>query len=842
MGLFKRTDFQTEPDWPTTVRSRLSNGRIVAVDSSMWLYRAVPLGPVLDAASPTDGLRTADPLLQAFGELSDLTHVNVSRRAVARRNYRDVHLLLINLPQPYVPHESPLAGRLAEDFAHKNVERRLLLLGVRLIPKTGSDGSFASAVESITDSLIQGGRPGSDYDRDYRAVDAALARCGLRTPSTAEFRLANAWWNNGRYADTPTLVHTGHMHVFDNNVAVRAANQAGAEDCADWPHIPGTKAVSFLSVQDFDLPFVPATSRQAQWVPGLLSNGCVALSIRGKIEPASVTRDELRRNRKRYMDDIAERAENGKMERAEEQEMLADLESVEAGYSGGGAPATLTDASVIACVGGVVEDPDDLSRSVGLVLRSMDNREPAAMSETMLASPTRSNPHLHDLPVTTIAYSGIVSLNQVGDKEGALVGFTERDRQPALLLPSAASRSDSYPLAIVPGSTGSGKSLAGLYLASQFTELGVPVVFVDPKQSISSHDAVVEAFGGQVASLDNLSTADGVFDPLRFSKTPEQGIEMASSLLMQVNPWGSEDRRLNMETPLVHALRVGVSNGAECIGDALRLAQRHGAASDELTKPIFDLADALPMFRACVGMEPGTAPLSVSNTITLIKTGTAHLDLPEAGSPAQSQTQRISLALVRMMVFGAASALADRGTQGGVLMLDEAWVMLAAGRSEIDRLGRLARSWNVMPMLFTQKVTDFLDAGLEGYISRGLILPLGDEDQSRAAFELFGLEPTPERISRNTATATVGGSDGEGGAPNWASMRHLRDPRTKETLRGSIAYYCDLSGRAVPVQVDIPKWFIELASTNPEDIARRKALLAAGQTSGSPSPRTHLSV
>ena len=160
-------------------------------------------------------------------------------------------------------------------------------------------------------------------------------------------------------------------------------------------------------------------------------------------------------------------------------------------------------------------------------------------------------------------------------------------------------------------------------------------------------------------------------------------------------------------------------------------------------------------------------------------------------------------------------------------MLDEAWVFLGSGRSEVERLGRLARSQGVLPMLFTQRVTDALDAGLTGYISRGFILPISDTDEAIAACELFKLEPTTERISRITAKATLGTSVDDGGAPNWYSMRALHDPQSGELVRGAVGIYADLFGRAVPVEVRIPDDFLSIASTNPEDIKRRDASIAS---------------
>jgi hypothetical protein len=116
---------------------------------------------------------------------------------------------------------------------------------------------------------------------------------------------------------------------------------------------------------------------------------------------------------------------------------------------------------------------------------------------------------------------------------------------------------------------------------------------------------------------------------------------------------------------------------------------------------------------------------------------------------------------------------------------------------------------------------DALRAGLAGYISRILILPMQDEQEARAACGLARLEPTFDRIRRITAKARTGN------APNWDSMRALRDPGTGETLRGGVAIYCDLAGRAVPTEITIPTMFLALTSTNPGDIDRRVRKAAA---------------
>ena len=205
------------------------------------------------------------------------------------------------------------------------------------------------------ETLVSGTVPLSDFDADYADVDQALTRAGLTTPTDEDFRLAAAWWNDGRFADTPTLPHADHLHVFTSVSAAHAADQAGPADCTDWPEIPGQHAVTFAAVEQFDLGDTPATTAKARWAEALVTAGALAVSIRGLVEPARITRAELRRRRRQYLQDVTERYQAGKMSDGQQEETLADLEAIENAYAQGG-PPTLVDATVLAALNGRFDD------------------------------------------------------------------------------------------------------------------------------------------------------------------------------------------------------------------------------------------------------------------------------------------------------------------------------------------------------------------------------------------------------------------------------------------------------------------------------------------------------
>ncbi|APX31750.1 hypothetical protein BH708_02355 [Brachybacterium sp. P6-10-X1] len=364
------------------------------------------------------------------------------------------------------------------------------------------------------------------------------------------------------------------------------------------------------------------------------------------------------------------------------------------------------------------------------------------------------------------------------------------------------------------------------YSAFQYALEGRPVIVIDPKKGSDLSAAFgqdcttysLDSFAGSSGGLGG-SGGTGVCDPLRFSKTPADGINTAVSVLHDVNVWPHGSRQ-NLEADLQAALKYGVAHGAKAIGTALQIAKADGEASAELADPILRQSRTDPMFGAIVGLDDKGEVLSASEGITYIRVGNANLELPPMGVDQASLglTQRISAALIRMLVFGSAEALRDRR---GVLMLDEAWVFLGAGAEEMERLGRLSRSLEVFPILFTQRVSDLLEANLTNHIARGIILHTKDPKEAEAAFRLFGVEPTQERMDFTTAPERIG----KGGA-NWKSRKPLftyddRDNRTG-LLRGAVGLYCDLDDRAVDVEIKIPPDFLAKASTNALDRAKRE--------------------
>ena len=809
------------PVFESRARKPKADGRVVGTDNSVWLYRTVPLGSIRDAKTTAEALNISGPLAHAFNEIAGLATTRGINRSLAKKAYREFHLILTNYPKWYeAPESSPIKSQLNNWYRDLQVYDRRVLIGVRLVPTTG-DGSVSGFIDSVQQTLFFGGVLESDYDKDFRQVAAAFDRAGLGIPTAADWAAVDGWWNLGDPRPVAELRHSDHIHFFSRRASWEQAEQDGLLDCEPWSDMPGHRAITFASLAEFDLGYTPVSDSKTWWASDLVNIGARVVSARGFVEPPTITRQELKSQRRKLRGDLSEGYQKGK-DQARREEREAEIGSIEAQYdiSKDDMPPTIVDLSVLAGLAGVYDDEESIRIPAGQLF-IMSNRQLQAWHETMICSNVRGNPHLHDVPSTTVAYAGFSNLTRVGDDDGAFLGLTS-DKQPVYLSPVAASSGDAAPLMLVGAATGSGKTVLLQFIAKQHGLMGTPTVIIDPKEGSDLRAAFMDVPGFQVRSFDDFITSDGGLDPLTLYPTPEEGIPLAADMLFRVNPWGNDDRR-KYEAEVANAIKYGVSRGAKVTGQALAIAFQHGQVSREAIEPVFKVAQTFPMFRATFGMNPPALgqSLAQSNSITLFMRGNSPLTLPPMGRELaeheMSSVMRQSINLLRMLVRGSLIALRGRG---GVLHMDEAWVLERATPDELNETGRLARSMQVLPIFYTQTPTGPLKLGLKGYFSRGLIGHISDGDEAGAALELFGAR-RPETHSRVVSPDTLAGDQGA----NWNSLKALwtRDPITgkRKLLRGAEFMYGDLRQRFAATTIMLPEEFLEQASTTPEDVARR---------------------
>lgn len=822
------------PDYITRARPPIGDGRMPGIDGSMWVWFEVPLASVTDTKDKDYATMAGGQLDAFFRGLSGLAG-RVINRATSRGNYRQFQLQWLGIPSWFSsPEHLQTKDDLGRWFRHALQRRLSLLVGVKLLSSFEGQ-SLTDSIAGVFETFRSRRTPASAYDADWERVTDVAARCGLRHASAATLKWSDSWWNHGTPKAVPFILHDEHMHLFRTGEARREVeHHHDMAYCADWGDLEGQSAMTFAFAQDFDYGDVTMSVENefVRFGPALAKQGARVISIRGFVEPAKVTQQQLAGQSRQHSNDEQASAEKGKRGRGEVQQHIQLLDELEHLYATNRAdmPPTLIDLSIIVGFDGVIEDVERIHAGP-MSLVPATNVVGAAWHETMLCSSVDANPIKLELPSTAISYAGLQDRSQVGDKpvgNVALAGFTD-DRQPVWISPGSASAGDSYPLMAILGATGSGKTSLAQWLAWQWSANGSPVLYFDPKSG-SDLSPIAALAGGTVTSVDSLLDSDGVLDPLRYSQNPVSEIGLAMSIcgvaLGRVH--NDFDAQLSM------ALNYGVTNGARGIGVALQMSRDAGLLGKELHERIFAVAESSPMFRASFAMSNEGKSLSVSESFTLISMGDSHLRLPKWNTTRNLEEEplevRLSVNLARMVVRAGMTALRGRG---GVLMMDEAWVLDLAAADELDELGRVARQYDVLPVYMTQTPSKPAERGIGKYFSRGLIghlkrsTGLGEVDEAQAAMDLFGIND-PQVKARIEAEADLPGGAGR----NWNTLKAVwDDPSSKDRqlLRPAQFYHSDLSNSIAPVTVEIPAEFMELASTNPEDLRRRLAAGGAGR-------------
>lgn len=856
----KGQPYKTEDNFPslnTQMKQLYGGGLMSGVDNSVWIYGVVPMEAVTTAKTRADAVAAGNALSQVYQELANITPPGITKkRSQNKGNYRETHLLLLNTPKPYSPPRNHRnASYWANNYGNQWVNNRLLLIGVRVKSKVGGEDRDLKAIfNSIASTFAEGGEPVEDFYPDAGKVARIFRDAGIEIPTQEQINLANGYWDWDNVSEVTSLPHSDHIHFFRDAEGIRIANSVGKDNCFDWDqestwtdskgnaYLPGESSISFSYLDSMDLPDdLSAGHSVSRWVANMMARRVRVVSVRAKVEPCRNTYHELRAARKKVNSDLAQMFQTNQLSKSDVEERESRLGELDNVYSNPDGPATLIETSIVI---GTEGHGLEYRAVPGVKIEPTSLRQLQAWQETMLTSGIVCVPKNYDFSVPVIANSGIQSLAVTGeDSGGALLGFTEVDRQPVYISATVASDEDAAPLMLVAGQTGSGKSMTMLHIADQFSREGRPQVIIDPKRG-SFHDAAIVGDGrneNKVVPLGSLTGMDGIFDPIRFSPKRDEeelndAITLAVGLLLELDPWGSVEAARSYEPILPRILRYGViKGGADCIGEALEFA--FDALGDAkvpaaLVDPIIDAAENDPYFRSMCGLEHGGQSLAVGNGITYIRVGNTNIGTPAAGVAPRTLVERTACALIRMMVFASSAAVSGRS---GVVHLDEAWIFLQSNPGEIDKLARLARSQLIFPILYTQKVSDALKAGIHGAIGRTLIMSIKDRREAEYACELVGIEQTPERLERITALQVTGSNSR---TPNWNSMRPLFDPDSpRKVTRGAIGIYSDFYGRVANVEIMIAPEFLAKASTNPLDIAKRKELAAQEAIEASSLPK-----
>ena len=522
---------------------------------------------------------------------------------------------------------------------------------------------------------------------------------------------------------------------------------------------------------------------------------------------------------------MEEEAKTGDLDRPELSATLAAAEQAERFVMSGREPL-ISNCSILMArrVGPETPDSylDELSEVFGIEAVPLPHRQMAAIDETLPTSSKRTNPFLQDVSISMIAHSGLQAYSNLGDQTGLFTGVVDPDGAMCWLNPAAAPAMNKAPMTLIAGRPGSGKTFLASLLAVQAAIAKQQVIFVTPKGS-DSLAGIAELTNGRVVRLTEIEKEGGYFDPFTFCSDPQIAASIAQNHILTVlgSRGGYEQGfKGSQEIALVAGLRDAANAGVRCVGEAFPFIDKHDPT---VTEEIKRLATD-PLFRLGIATEPRERP-PTDRSLVLIEFDRA-LPFPEGSDPSSyNLPERLAIAAVQLVTRAASELLSN--AKGGTLVVDEAWMFLksAEGLSALSALGRLGRSQNILPILITQRVRDFVTSGvdMEEYVSRVFAMALSDPKEAEAALQLCGLEPTPNRIEYLRECGPLAPTDGRPAQPAFALHR-------------------DIHNRHAAVMIGPwPDGLRERLSTNPVERARREEAAAAAAAAATAAAEPQIS-
>jgi hypothetical protein len=429
--------------WTTPWAWRDNEGCYIGHNKEVWLYRTLTVAPIV-WEDPQRQIEIGSPLASMLYELAETSKdLGVGIRALSRS--REIHLLSVNWEENAVaPDGTPEElTEFLDATLNFTVPNRALVIGVKLwssisAPTNASKGLITNLRNRAT-TLLQEDVPDlSHYDSDRRVVSEILSRNGASYPPdrTARSQM-ESWYNFGNGPDV-TVLEAKDVLV------------AGQGD-----------RIEMAAVMSFDTPRFLAPEAPWALMAQTHQAGASVISVRGTLEPSSISRNRVRRAERKVLSQIEEEAATGDIERPEQAETFQLAQDVERFIISGREPL-IANCSILMArrVGPEVPETyiDELRAVLGIEMKPLEHRQMAALDETLPCSSKRVNPFLQDVSVAMLAHAGLQGFSNLGDRRGAYLGLVDPDYVPCYLDPLGAPAANLPPGMLIAGEPGSGKA------------------------------------------------------------------------------------------------------------------------------------------------------------------------------------------------------------------------------------------------------------------------------------------------------------------------------------------------------------------------------------------------
>jgi len=783
----------------------------------VWLYKALDPPPLL--WSPREAQEAeASRLHFTLTELAAVARGTRWARFAGRRRF---HLLSLryHVRADTSGEPLPLQNFLDENIYSEQVPRRAVLLGLQLRsslwagrragPPGGDSESVMSVVRKVTDRVwLDSPESLAAYQSDINQIEQILYRQGFRDPTSKEMDVVQSWYE--------ALPGDGICPVVEYPHYIEVENPGG--DNIFWQFA----AVSGWRDRLPDEPWFAVAN-------SVFENAWV-ISARGELELGSVTRVRAKAQRRKLDETRRQTEESGDYDRVEDEHLAAEIADVEEYYALNSQEPSVAEFSLLAGRR-LFPDPDNPSRwasenqqTYADVLRETYNvqtvrlpyQQLSAAREVCPCAPIRigsRRPCRHHVSLGVVTRAGFTAMSHLGDDRGAHMGYALPDETEVRLDFGAASRENLPPMMLVAGQPGSGKTVVSQALLHQASLSGVNSIFVNPKGA-DTLSPLLTVTGGEHAVIGADSTP-GSLDPYRYAPQ-DAATNIAMGFLDILLPDMPPMKLAQIEEGLRSA------DNPKCFMDAVSAIR-----SEETREEIEQLRRSNPIVGLCIGNTPGEFRLGgkavrdIQQGVLLVEFS-GDVQLPQAPTKVSemSRAERFAVGAVGLLMQATTQLIvsARRGQKesgtGSFLIIDEAWIMLSSkylSAAYLESLARLGRSLDVTVILATQRVSDVLDARMEEYLSRVLLMKLTSPEEQRRGLKLLGLDPENSEYRRLMAES--------------GSQRYV-DQSGQERRIPPVAWMRDLKGRVGVIRCEFPPAQVDMYSTNPEDRRRLMQKLA----------------
>jgi hypothetical protein len=728
-GAYNDTTGECWTDW---VAYRTTDGVVIPVRGEPWVFRAIKTVP-LSLENDSTRLAEGDKIHRLLRRIGELAPKPIAGRSELAQTRKFSIGAISWYSVPTIPDTTPEhATYLRASLKGLTVPNKIVYIGVRLeLPRVSE--SFGRRFRGVISKFVgQGDHDLADYEEDLEQVlDVFRSESSIvRRLTEAEWDQIESWANFGKGMDVristakPDRLIIGNTPEEQHEVQIVSLRQADR--------------------LFYQAPHTPWIADAMSW-PG---DEARVVQFRGDFVHPSVMTHDARSLRRRLLREYGEADRAGDVDQLERSAALEAVDAADRHYTEEGEPG-IRNCSVTFARSGFRSNSnflDGLAQRYGMVLKPNVDRQLQALEEMMPGSPRLLSPSRHAMSISVISHSGINAYGHLGDEYGTgmLVG-SDADHSTLVWLDPELSikgtAESQNPVVVIVGDTGSGKTFLAQHMATQHTQMGKPVVFINPKAG-SSLRQFAERVQGNVVTLSDIGR--GQFDPYRFNLAddPDHAGTIAFAFLEGIiGNIGVAGQGLTMaqSAALNHGLIMASRAGVRCMYDAITKY----VDDPDLVKLVLNLATN-PVFAVGFSETP-LPPYKFGEGLTLVEFD-KDIGLPGNKPPeTYNFPERIAVGVTALITQVSLKILMQMGTGGGLYM-DEGHFFLGnnQGQQFVERQGRLARSQGILPVFITHQIRELLDIGMASYIGRVFLMKTANKEQAAAGCELMEIDATPD--------------------------------------------------------------------------------------------------